>query len=112
MFAGQVLALSLLFGAIVSTQMAAAATSAGFSITCFASAPGSGDGEDDRAPGLRSHACIVCAFTAAAPLVPNECHGSLLRGSVVVAFAPLKLLEIDPRHRFEPRLPQGPPHRA
>ncbi len=112
MFAGQVLALSLLFGAIVSAQMSAAATSAGFPITCYGSVPGSGDSQDSPASGLRSHACIICAFSATAPLIPDECPVSFARNAAIVAFAPLQRFDIQSRHRFEPRLPQGPPHRA
>ena len=53
MFVGQVLALNLLFGSLVSTQMAVA-TSIGLPAICYNTAPGSGDNQDSPAPGLPS----------------------------------------------------------
>lgn len=111
-FAGQVLALHLLFGSVIATQMAAAATSAGLPVICYGSAPGSDGGQDSPAPGLRSHACIICAFATVAPLLPAECSIALVRDAALIKFTPFQLFEIQSRHRFEPRLPQGPPQQA
>jgi hypothetical protein len=112
MFAGQVLALHLLLGAVISTQMAVAATSADFAITCYGIVPDAGDSQDSPAPRLHSNACIICAFATVAPLLPPECSIAFARDVARVTFAPFQPFEIQSRHRFEPRLSQGPPQQA
>ncbi len=102
MFVGQVFALHLLFGAVVSTQMAVA-TAAGLPPVCYSTASGSGDSQDNPAPGLRAHACIVCAFSAVAPLVPVSASTSFVRVETAVAFSPFKLFDLDSRRRHDPR---------
>ena len=111
MFVGQVLALNLLFGSLVSTQMAVA-TSIGLPAICYNTAPGSGDNQDSPAPGLRAHACIVCAFSAVAPLIPVAASISFVQVESTVAFSPFTLFDLDLRRRHDPRLSQGPPQQA
>jgi len=111
MFVGQVFALHLLFGAVVSTQMAVA-TAAGLPTICYSSASGPADSQDNPAPAPRAHACIVCAFSAVAPLVPASASISFVRVATAVAFSPVELFDLDSRRRHDPRLSQGPPQQA
>jgi hypothetical protein len=111
MFVGQMFALNLLFGAIVSAQMVAA-TSAGLHPICYSTASGSGDSQDNPASGLRAHACIVCAFSAVAPLIPVPTSISFVQVESAVAFSPFTLFDVDTRRRRDPRLSQGPPQQA
>lgn len=111
MLAGQLFAVQLLLGAIVSTQMAIAASS-GLPVICYGSSEDGSQGSDKPFNGQRPNNCVVCAFATLAPVVPEEHSISFVRHETSTSFIGVGAAGYSASRDNGPRLSQGPPLRA
>ncbi|HVG52227.1 MAG TPA: hypothetical protein VM867_11400 [Xanthobacteraceae bacterium] len=107
-----VFALQLILAGLISTQMAAnaAAGHASFFELCY----GAGAPSDDGSAGTKvfHQTCAVCAFSAAAPPLPEVAAAGRVVFSILVVHVAVEQSSLTSERRHESRSSQGPPQTA
>jgi hypothetical protein len=109
--AAYALALQVILGGILATQMVAAAVAAPADpfVICYGGTPAA-DHENSGAP-VNHAACLVCALASFAPPLP-ESATVVSRHEVAAYFAAIAISPAKPRRLHDPRSSQGPPQAA